>query len=191
MRRIGATVAVLVLAGATLGMTAGTASAAPAEGARAVAACPTGWGSGAKGGSAMGVDHLENIRTGQHECYDRIVFDVPGGGDQIDYQVQYVDRLYARPSGEYIPVDGGAILDIRVGGWSYDVEAGVWTYPGKAGEPLPGVNVSGYSTFRDTRFGSTFEGETQVGVGVRARLPFRVIQLEDRVVVDVAHSWTS
>lgn len=53
------------------------------------------------------------------------------------------------------------------------------------------MNISGYSTFRDTRFGSTFEGQTQVAVGVRARLPFRVLQLDDRVVVDVAHSWTS
>lgn len=191
MRRIGTAVAVLVLAGATLGTAASTAGAAPAEGSRATAACPTGWGSGAKGGAATGADHLEDIRTGQHECYDRIVFDVPGGGDQISYQVQYVDRFYADPSGEYIPVAGGAILDIRVGAWSYDLEAGAPTYPGEVGEPLPGVNISGYSTFRDTRFGGTFEGQTQVALGVRARLPFRVIQLDDRVVVDVAHSWTS
>ncbi|MDO0930794.1 hypothetical protein QQY66_03535 [Streptomyces sp. DG2A-72] len=71
------------------------------------------------------------------------------------------------------------------------LEAGVPTYPGEVGESLPGVNISGYSTFRDTRFGGTFEGQTQVGLGVRARLPFRVLQLADRVVVDVAHSWTS
>lgn len=183
--------AVLVLAGATLGTAASTAGAAPAEGSRTAAACPTGWGSGAKGGAAMGADHLEDIRTGQHECYDRMVFDVPGGGDQIGYHVQYVDRFHADPSGEYIPVAGGAILDIRVGAWSYDLEAGVPTYPGEVGESLPGVNISGYSTFRDTRFGGTFEGQTQVGLGVRARLPFRVTQLDDRVVVDVAHSWTS
>ena len=134
MRRIGAAVAVLVLAGATLGTAASTAGAAPAEGSRAAAACPTGWGSGAKGGAAVGADHLEDIRTGQHECYDRIVFDVPGGGDQISYHVQYVDRFYADPSGEYIPVAGGAILDIRVGAWSYDLEAGAPTYPGQMGE---------------------------------------------------------
>ncbi|WP_432125227.1 AMIN-like domain-containing (lipo)protein [Streptomyces sp. C10-9-1] len=192
MRRIGAAVAVLVLAGGTLGTAAGTAGAAPAERSRAAAAvCPTGWGSGAKGGAPLGADHLEDIRTGRHACFDRIVFDVPGGGDRIGYHVQYVDRFHASPSGEYIPVAGGAILDIRVGAWSYDLEAGAPTYPGEAGEPLPGVNVGGYTTFRDTRFGSTFEGETQVGLGVRARLPFRVLQLDDRVVVDVAHSWTS
>ncbi|MER6154125.1 hypothetical protein ABT147_01110 [Streptomyces sp. NPDC001868] len=191
MRRIGAAVAVLVLAGATLGTAASTAGAATAEGSRAAAACPTGWGSGAKGGAAIGADHLEDIRTGRHECYDRIVFDVPGGGDRISYHAHYVDRFEADPSGEHIPVAGGAILEIRVGAWSYDLEAGAPTYPGQVGKPLPGVNISGYSTFRDTRFGGTFEGQTQVAVGVRARLPFRVVQLDDRVVVDVAHSWTS
>ncbi|MFF6783383.1 hypothetical protein [Streptomyces sp. NPDC012510] len=192
MRRAGAAVAVLVLAGATLGAATSTAGAATgAQDSRAAAACPTGWGSGAKGGAAVGADHLRDIRTGRHECYDRVVFDVPGGGDRIGYHVQYVDRFYADPSGEYIPVAGGAILEIRVGAWSYDLDAGVPTYPGKVGKPLPGVDISGYSTFRDTRFGGTFEGQTQVAVGVRARLPFRVTQLDDRVVVDVAHSWTS
>ncbi|MEW2289222.1 hypothetical protein [Streptomyces sp. NPDC047841] len=191
MRRIRAAVAVTVLTGATLWTAAGTAGAAPVEGPRPVAACPTDWGSGAKGDAAVGAGHLEDIRTGQHECYDRIVFDVPGGGDRIGYHVQYVDRLYADPSGQYIPVAGGAILDIRVDAWSYDLETGKPTYPGKVGEALPGVNVSGYRTFRDTRFGGTFEGRTQVGLGVRARLPFRVLRLDGRVVVDVAHSWTS
>ncbi|GGW13887.1 AMIN-like domain-containing (lipo)protein [Streptomyces capoamus] len=191
MRRVSAAVAVLVLAGATLGTAASTAGATPAEGRRAAAACPTGWGSGTKSGAATGAEHLVDIRTGQHKCYDRIVFEVPGGGDRIGYHVQYVDRFYADPSGEYIPVRGGAILAIGVDAWSYDLEAGVPTYPGKVGKALPGVKVNGYRTFRDTRFGGTFEGQTQVALGVRARLPFRVIQVEDRVVVDVAHSWTS
>ncbi|WP_055532110.1 AMIN-like domain-containing (lipo)protein [Streptomyces graminilatus] len=191
MRGIGAAAAALMLAGTMLGTAASTASAAPTEGPRAAASCPTGWGSGAKtGGVAMSGDHLTDIRTGQHECYDRIVFDVPGGG-QVGYQVQYVDRFYADPSGEYIPVAGGAILDIGIGAWSVDLDTGKWTYPGKVGKTLPTVNINGYRTFRDTKFGGTSEGQTQVGLGVRARLPFRVIQLEDKVVVDVAHSWTS
>ena len=183
--------AALVLTGAMLGTAAGTAGAAPAEGSRAAAACPTGWGSGAKtGGAVNSGDHLRDVRTGRHECYDRIVFEVPGGG-QVGYHVEYVDRFHADPSDIYIPVAGGAILDIRIGAWSYDLDAGVPTYPGRFGKPLPSVNIAGYSTFRDTRFGGTSEGQTQVGLGVRARLPFRVLQLADRVVVDVAHSWTS
>ncbi|MFJ1610213.1 hypothetical protein ACIOHS_43890 [Streptomyces sp. NPDC088253] len=51
------------------------------------------------------------------------------------------------------------------------------------------VDLSGYRTFREAKFGASFEGVTQVGLGVRARLPFRVSQLPDRLVVDVAHTW--
>ena len=138
MRGIGAATAALVLAGAMLGTAASTAGAAPAEGSRAAAACPTGWGSGPKtGGVVMSGDHLVDVRTGRHDCYDRIVFEVPGGG-RVGYHVQYVDRFYADPSGQYIPVAGGAILDIAVGAWSYDLDAGVPTYPGQVGRPLPG-----------------------------------------------------
>jgi hypothetical protein len=53
------------------------------------------------------------------------------------------------------------------------------------------VDLTGYRTFRDTRFAGSFEGETQIGLGVRARLPFRVLQLDGRIIVDVAHSWTA
>lgn len=40
----------------------------------------------------------------------------------------------------------------------------------------------------------TFEGYTSLGLGVRARLPFRVFALDgpgdgSRLVVDVAHRW--
>ena len=40
----------------------------------------------------------------------------------------------------------------------------------------------------------SFEGRTSLGLGVRARLPFRVFSLAgpgdgSRVVIDVAHRW--
>ncbi|MEU9991489.1 hypothetical protein ACFZCP_21215 [Streptomyces sp. NPDC007971] len=188
MQRIGAAIAALVLAGTGWAAATTTAGAAPAAVAQA-AACPTGWGSGAKGGATAGAVPLKDIRTGRHDCFDRLVIDVPGGG-RIGYYVRYVDRLHQTASGRYIPVGGGAVLDIHVGAPSYDPATGASTYPGRAGRPLPGVRLSGYRTFRDTRFAGSFEGETQIGLGVRARLPFRVLQLSDRLVIDVAHTWT-
>ncbi|MFE3638612.1 hypothetical protein [Streptomyces sp. NPDC059168] len=188
MRRTGVIAAALVLAGAGLGGAASVADAAPAA-ARATA-CPTGWGSGAKGGAATGAVPLRNIRTGRHDCYDRMVFDVPGGGRAVGYYVRYVDRLRQSATGRTVPVGGGAVLDVRVGAPSYDPETGAVTYRGRVGRTLPGVDVHGYRTFRDTRFAGSFEGETQVGLGVRARLPFRVQQVSGRLVVDVAHNWT-
>ncbi|MFI5683111.1 hypothetical protein [Streptomyces sp. NPDC051636] len=176
----------------SLGLAAPTASAAgSAAAATAATTCPTGWGSLPKHGTdETAVPHsLTGIRTGRHDCYDRMVFDVGSGTDPLAYSVEYVGTFYQDPSGTAIPVAGGAILDIRVGAAAYDPETGEPTYPGRPGKALPGVDLTGYRTFRDTKFGSSFEGVTQVGLGVRARLPFRVQRLSDRLVVDVAHTW--
>ena len=191
IRRAWATLAVV---GAVVGVAAVPAGAAPAGGQRAatqVTACPTGWGSLAKTGSGATQAPLTNIRTGRHACFDRMVVDVPGAGSGVGYTVGYVDRLYQDGSGRHIPVAGGAVLEVRVAAPSYDPETGAPTYPGRVARPLPGVDLTGYRTFRDTRFAGSFEGDTQIGLGVRARLPFRVLRLDDRVIVDVAHSWTA
>ncbi|MDT0386402.1 hypothetical protein [Streptomyces sp. DSM 41921] len=191
IRRAWATLAVV---GAVVGVAAVPAAAAPAGGQRAatqVTACPTGWGSLAKTGSGATQAPLTNIRTGRHACFDRMVVDVPGAGSGVGYTVQYVDRLHQDGSGRHIPVAGGAVLEVRVAAPSYDPETGAPTYPGRVARPLPGVDLTGYRTFRDTRFAGSFEGDTQIGLGVRARLPFRVLRLDDRVIVDVAHSWTA
>ncbi|MFF3846585.1 hypothetical protein [Streptomyces sp. NPDC002328] len=174
---------------ATLAVAVVPAEAAPAAAPRAVA-CPTGWGSVAKSYSAGTTDSVRNVRTGRHDCYDRFVVDVPGGAsNELGYTVQYVTRLYQDGSGRPIPVGGGAVLEVRVNAPAYDVETGAPTYPGRVAQPLPGVNIAGYSTFRDTRYAGSFEGVTQLGLGVRARLPFRVLRLDGQIVVDVAHTW--
>ncbi|MEV6318802.1 hypothetical protein [Streptomyces sp. NPDC051776] len=191
MRRLGTTLAALVLASAGLAATATSATAAAAAPASATA-CATGWGSTEKTASPTGYTPLTDIRTGRHTCYDRMVFDVPGtGSNRIGYTVHYVNKLYQDGSGQFIPVGGGAVLEIRVAAPSYDPDTGAATYPGRAGKPLPGVNLTGYKTFKDARFATSFEGETQIGLGVRARLPFRVFQTGERLVIDVAHSWSA
>ncbi|WP_329303504.1 hypothetical protein OG410_39130 [Streptomyces sp. NBC_00659] len=185
-RRSMAVLAALTMAG----VGAVVAAPTPAGAATAAVACPTGWGSLAKTAADADTGSLTDIRTGQHDCYDRMVFDVPTAGTTpIGYTVHYVDAFIQDPSGIRIPVSGGAILEILVSAPSYDLETGTATYPGRGGQPLPGVNLTGYRTFRDAKFGASFEGVTQVGLGLRARLPFRVTQLSDRLVIDVAHTW--
>ncbi|MEU1317272.1 AMIN-like domain-containing (lipo)protein [Streptomyces tibetensis] len=194
MVRIRRACATLALVGATVGVAAIPAGAAPVAGPQSTTratACPTGWGSLAKTDAGVGVAPMTDVRTGRHTCFDRMVIDVPGAGSGVGYTVQYVDKLYQDGSGRYIAVSGGAVLEVRVTAPAYDPETGAATYPGQVARPLPGVDLTGYRTFRDTRFAGSFEGDTQIGLGVRARLPFRVQQLDDRVVVDVAHSWTA
>ncbi|MGX1128756.1 hypothetical protein RKD49_000946 [Streptomyces glaucescens] len=188
MRRTKTVSVTLALLGATLGLAAVPAEAGTLT-ATQTTACPTGWGSGTKTDDSATTAPVTNIRAGRHECFDRLVVDIPGGGT-VGYRVGYVDRLYQDGSGTPIPVGGGAILEVRVAAPAYDPETGAPTYPARAGQSLPGVDLTGYRTFRDARFAGSFEGDTQVGLGVRARLPFRVTQLADRVIVDVAHNWT-
>lgn len=148
--------------------------------------CGITWGSQPK--STEGAfSSLANVRTGQQACYDRMVFDMqsPASG----YNVHYVDNVYSEGGGFLIPLQGGAKLQITVQASSYNTSTGQTTYPGIVGQTLPGVNLTGYQTFRDAKFAGSFEGYTSVGLGVRARLPFRVFQLGSRVVVDVAHAW--
>ncbi|WAX81593.1 hypothetical protein HUV60_032200 [Streptomyces sp. KMM 9044] len=190
----------LALVGAALSTAAVPAVAAQAAARAATvssAVCPTGWGSQAKSDTAgtAPTTPVRDVRTGRHDCYDRMVVDLPGAGGSgsagaVGYTVRYVDRLYQDGSGVHVPVAGGAVLEVRVAAPSYDPETGDPTYPARAGKPLPDVDPSGYRTFRDARFGASFEGDTQIGLGVRARLPFRVLQLQDRLVIDVAHNWT-
>jgi len=148
--------------------------------------CGITWGSLSKGMADYQTEPLTNIRTGRHACYDRMVFDLRSG--TTGYFVEYVNNVYADGSGQLVPVAGGAKLQIIVHAPNYDIN-GNQTYPGVTGQPLPGVNLSGYETFRDAKYAGSFEGQTTVGLGVRARLPFRVSTLDGRLVVDVAHRW--
>ncbi|MGW4651024.1 AMIN-like domain-containing (lipo)protein [Kitasatospora sp. NPDC004289] len=175
----------------------GVASAAPAAPAAPAAAgsvtCPTGWGSLPRSATSTNSQPLTNVRAGAHPCFDRLVLDVPGtsAAHPVGYHVQYVDTLYQDGSGRPIAVRGGAVLEIYADAPSYSPATGTPTYPGRAGQPLPGVDLTGYRTFVEAKFASSFEGRTQLGLGVRARLPFQVFQLDDRLVIDVAHSWTA
>ncbi|MCF3104787.1 hypothetical protein IPZ58_24800 [Streptomyces roseoverticillatus] len=193
MRRLSRALAAVTLAGAGLLVTTAPAgAAAPRAGQATAAKCEAGWGSLTKTAPTTAYKPLLDIRAGKHECFDRLVFDVQGIGDhRIGYRVEYVDQLRQDGSGDVIPVAGGAVLAVRVSAPSYDPNTGEARYPGRAGQPLTGVDLTGFRTFQDTRFASSFEGETVVGVGVRGRLPFRVFQERNRIVVDVAHSWQS
>ncbi|HSX07413.1 MAG TPA: hypothetical protein VLG11_00805 [Candidatus Saccharimonadales bacterium] len=178
MRKIVLAALTTMLAAASIFTATATANAAPY--------CGITWGSLPKSGGVMSTAPITNIRTGQHDCYDRMVFDFSGSAS--GYRVQYVDNVYADPSGLLIPLKGGAKLQIVALAPTYN-SSGVSTYPGVVGQPLPGVNLTGYQTFRDAKFAGSFEGQTTVGLGVRARLPFRVFTLDNRLVVDVAHHW--
>lgn len=160
------------------------AATVPAVAVPAAVDCAVTWGSLDKSGDSVVNRRLVDVRAGQHECYDRLVFDAQGAGaDPIKYDVRYVDVLHQDPSDAVVPVKGGAILEISLFSSRYDPATGQ-PYPA-----LPAVDVTGYRTFREFKVTGGSEGYTQAGLGVRARLPFRVFQTADHLVVDVAHTW--
>ena len=185
-RRVPAYTAVvlafLALVGSLGLTTAASASAAPY--------CGITWGSLTKAGGVETAPNLTGVRTGRHDCYDRLVLDLRGGSS-AGFHVSYVDAVYTDASGVLVPLRGGARLQIVVHAPSYDLN-GQRTYT--PANPKELANVSGYQTFRQVAYAGSFEGQTTVGLGVRARLPFRAFTLAgpdggSRLVVDVAHLW--
>jgi hypothetical protein len=171
-----------VLIGASL------AVAAPA-GATTRPFCGIRWGSTEKVDAHMSGAHLTNVRAGRHACFDRLVVDLdgPAGG----YAVRYVPAATHLASGEVIPLRGAAFLEVIVRDPAYDF-SGMSTFPRAGSDNV--VNVSGFRTLRQVAWGGSFEGLTELAVGVRARLPMRVFVLTgpgggSRVVVDIAHRW--
>ena len=94
-------------------------------------------------------------------------------------------------SGAPVPLAGGAFLQVVVHAPAYDANGNLTYDPANDARI---VNVRGFRTFRQVANAGSFEGQTTFGLGVRARLPFRVFLLAgpgagSRVVIDVAHRW--
>lgn len=167
-------------------LTIAVVPAPPSEAAGS--SCAVVWGSLAKSSSVTGTGQPVAIRTGRHTCYDRLVIDL--NGPASGYRVEYVSELIHDGSGAVVPVKGGAIIKVVVNAAAHD-ESGNATIDINA---VNNRNVSSYKTFRDTEWAGSFEGRTTFGLGVRARLPFRVFTLAgpgagSRLVIDVAHRW--
>ena len=181
LRRVAALAALLTMAG----LLAPSASAAPY--------CGIAWGSLPKAGPnyAYTTATINNVRAGRHDCYDRLVVDMAGGPAAEWYHVQYVPAVRRQGSGDPVALAGGAFLDVIVGSSAHDEHYNPTYNPAN---PMRAVNVAGFNTFRQVAFLGTFEAQTQFGMGVRARLPFRVFTLTGpgattRLVIDVAHRW--
>jgi hypothetical protein len=152
--------------------------------------CGLVWGSLAKADQHFSTASVTNVRTGQHYCFDRIVVDL--NGPVSGYNVRYVPRVVQDGSGFTVPVRGGARLQVTLNAPAYDSNTGRPTYTPANQAELS--NVANYQTFRQVAWAGSFEGYTNIGVGVRARLPFRVFTLDgpgsgSRLVLDVAHFW--
>jgi hypothetical protein len=179
LRRTGSAV-VAVATAAGMGL-----APLPASASTAASYCGIDWGSNPKSATPSTAGHLTDIRSGEKKCYDRLVFDI-GEESPKGFSVSYVDEATEDASGAPIPLRGGAKLQITIYAPAYE-ESHASTYEYDDRAEL--VDVSGYRTFRQVAWAGSWEGNTMTGLGVRARLPFRVFTREDSIVVDVAHWW--
>lgn len=167
------------------------AAVAQAPTAAAAPSCSLSWGSVDKtSGRLSAAVSITNVRSGRHACYDRLVVDV--SGQLKGYSVKYVNSVLTEGQGAVVPLRGGARLQVVVRAPDHDVNTGRLTYQPANRAEL--TNVSGFSTLRQVAYAGSFEGQTTIGLGVRARLPYRVFVLAgpgtgSRLVIDVAHRW--
>ncbi len=152
--------------------------------------CGITWGSLAKTATASSnPGTVQDLRAGRHDCYDRLVIDL-GSSNDIDFDVRYVTQVVQDGSGLPISLRGGADLRILVQANAYDNVGPTFT----PAVPAEAVAVTGFTTFRQVAWAGSFEGQSTIGLGVRARLPFRAFLLDgpgsgSRLVIDVAHRW--
>lgn len=169
---------------------AGVAAAAPP--AAAAPYCGISWGSTARDshrGASSG--WVSQVRSGRHRCFDRLVIDVGDGAGLDWYDVRYVDEVRTDGQGAVVPTRGGASLRIALMAASASPYA---VYPGVGTNPSELADVSGFRTFRQVVWAGDFESTSTIGIGTRARLPFRAFTLPGprgdlRLIVDVAHGW--
>ncbi|TCC00358.1 hypothetical protein E0H26_01275 [Micromonospora zingiberis] len=186
--RISRTLAALAVACTTLLAMAGTPT--PGTAATGAPYCGITWGSADKDAGTLSGAPLIEVRTGRHDCFDRVVFEFDGAvtGYAVGYGETYTE-------GEGLALSpytaGDALLRVSLRAPGYDGEH-VATVPYRVGEHA--ATVLRYQTLRDVVFGGSYEGYSTFAVGVRARLPFRVLVLtgpgtHSRIVLDVAHQW--
>lgn len=188
MRHSKILIATTLLASGMLGLAPAAIAATPtANTVKPAIACETVyWGSTPKIKNVHAANTLHNIRSGRHTCFDRLVIDM--NAKNLGYSVKYVDKVYQVGSGQRVHLSGGAILAITVNAPAYDANGNPTYLHG------PMVRTLNYSTFKQQAFLGSFEGQTEIAMSTRARLPMRVFTLDgpgqgSRLVIDVAHYW--
>lgn len=126
------------------------------------------------------------MRVGRHDCYERFVFEMRGTGQVPWWSVGYRDPMVGQASGLPVPLRGKADLEVLVGVWT------VTDFPGRPAEwpPFKGpddIVTKGYEALREARNLYAYEGQTQIGLGLDRKRPFKAFWMDGppRLVVDV------
>jgi hypothetical protein len=128
---------------------------------------------------------LERVAVAGHEGYDRVVFQFRNG--LPGYRVEYAEPpLREDGSGNVVDLEGNAFLVVRMepaSGFDLSVPEGKLIYTGPRR-----IAGDGTTMVRELVRTGDFEAVLTWAVGLEARVPFRVLRLDDpaRLVVDFA-----
>ena len=163
-----ASVPVLLAVGALAGLPAGVAAAAPPDFGTARVTGP--------GRAVEGDTSIREVSVGRHAGFDRVVFRSQGG--LPSWRVEYVPRVFKDGSGDPVPLDGAADLQLVFQGTAWT------TTPSVQPELAPR-----YPALRQVAGAAEFEGTLTFGLGQATRAGVRAYALTgpDRLVVDLKH----
>ena len=122
---------------------------------------------------------LSGVDTGCHATFDRFVIHIASG--MSGYDVRYVSRVVADPSGNPVPLQGSKRIRVVVHPARGHTTAGANLLPPTLTPLCPNL--------RQVKRAGDFEGVVSFGLGLARKTGFRVFRLTGptRIVVDVAH----
>lgn len=125
---------------------------------------------------------LRSVRVGAHEGFDRVVFELDGGGTP-GFRAWYTDEPAYAGRGNQVDIEGTTAVTVSISGVGVPPQLEIPQYSGPDRLDGPGTSAL------EVVVGNVFEGLQGVYVGAPERRPYRVFRLSDpaRVVVDIAH----
>lgn len=160
------------------------ASSTPAPRTTAPSPSPTGNPTGKPSDTSLTCrqpgTYLTDVRVGEHNGYDRVVFKFSGGLPAVT--ADRVPAVYADPKGTPVTLAGQSSLRVVFHGAS-----GVCPQPLHRTWTGPSVLTPYYPELLAVSAAGDFEGYLSFGIGLAAQGSYHVFTSPDRVVIDVSH----
>ncbi|QNE88986.1 hypothetical protein H0194_07830 [Corynebacterium incognita] len=122
---------------------------------------------------------VKDVRVGQHEGFERVVFELEGDGDP-GWHIDYTASPAQQGSGNAISYEGSTALEVNIDGTVYPFEMG-------KKDPNIGTVAGAGGNVKQIVSAGTFEGRSQFVIGLNKELPYSVEVLRGptRVIIDI------
>ena len=159
-----------------------SSTAAPRTTAPSPTGKPTVTPSGTSGACSQSGSYLTSVRVGEHDGYDRVVFQFSGGLPAVT--ADRVSAVYADPRGIPVPLAGQSYLHVVFRGAS-----AACPQPMQQTWTGPSVLTPYYPQLLVVSAAGDFEGYLSFGIGLAAQGSYHLFTLTgpNRVVIDVSH----